>query len=45
MHYWGDNWFKKNGKDLNAAIEFIASNLHHYGRMQTSSKEKYGTVR
>jgi hypothetical protein len=41
MHYWGDEWFQKNGNDLNNAIDFIETYLrkHHIG---VCGKEKYG---
>ena len=44
MHYWGDEWFEKNGKDLYDAINFIEDYLrkHHIG---VCGKEKYGTYR
>jgi hypothetical protein len=44
MHYWGDEWFQKNGNDLNNAIDFIETYLtkHHIG---VCGKEKYGTYR
>lgn len=44
MHYWGDEWFKSNGKDLNNAINFIETYLrkHHIG---VCGKEKYGAYR
>ena len=41
MHYWGDDWFENNGKDLYAAIDFVENYLrkHHIG---ICGKEKYG---
>lgn len=44
MHCWGDEWFQKNGNDLNNAIDFIEENLHKYG-IGVCGKEKYGTYR
>lgn len=41
MHYWGDEWFKLNGKDLNDAINFIEKNLRKY-HIGVCGKEKYG---
>ena len=42
MHYWGDDWFENNGKDLYAAIDFVENYLrkHHIG---ICGKEKYGS--
>ena len=44
MHFWGDEWFKKNGDDLYNAIDFIEKYLrkHHIG---ICGKEKYGCYR
>lgn len=44
MHYWGDEWFQKNGEDLYNAIDFVERELkkHHIG---VCGKEKYGTYR
>ena len=44
MHYWGDEWFKKNGDDLYEAISYIENYLrkHHIG---VCGKEKFGTYR
>lgn len=44
MHCWGDKWFKKNGKDLYAAIDFIETRLRKHG-IGICGKEKYGTWR
>ena len=44
MHYWGDEWFQKNGKDLYDAIDFIEDNLHKYG-IGVCGKEKWGCYR
>ena len=44
MHYWGDDWFQKNGKDLYDAIDFIEDNLHKYG-IGVCGKEKWGCYR
>jgi hypothetical protein len=45
MHHWGDEWFKKNGNDLNEAIYFIMRNWKRFGRIGSHGKEKYGTFR
>lgn len=45
MHYWGDDWFEKNGNDLNNAIYSIMNIWVKYGRIGTHGKEKYGTFR
>lgn len=45
MHYWGDEWFEKNGGDLNAAINYCIDTWRKYGRIGTHGKEKYGTFR
>lgn len=45
MHYWGDDWFKKNGRDLDQAINFIIRNLKTYGRIGSRGKEKFGCFR
>lgn len=42
MHHWGDEWFEKNGRDLDSAIWFIMSFWQRYGRIGTHGKEKYG---
>ena len=44
MHYWGDEWFEKNGEDLYNAIDFVERELkkHNIG---VCGKEKYGTYR
>lgn len=44
MHYWGDEWFEKNGNDLNCAIDFIYKFIRKWGRLKYSNKEKYGTM-
>ena len=41
MHYWGDEWFKKNGNDLYDAIDFIEKYLHKH-HIGVCGKEKYG---
>lgn len=45
MHYWGDDWFKENGKDLDKAISYCIRIWRRYGRIGTFGKEKYGTFR
>ena len=44
MHYWGDEWFEKNGNDLYQAIDFIEKNLRKH-QIGVCGKEKYGTYR
>lgn len=44
MHFWGDEWFKKNGNDLNEAIDFCMY-IFKLARIGTHGKEKYGTFR
>ena len=44
MHYWGDEWFEKNGKDLYEAIDWIEKKLRK-NRIRVCGKEKYGTYR
>lgn len=45
-HYWGDEWFEKNGDDLYRAINYCTERWYKYGRIGTTfSKEKYGTFR
>lgn len=45
MHLWGDNWFRKNGRDLDDAISFILSVNRKWMGPIRSGKEKYGTFR
>ena len=45
MHYYGDNWFKKNGEDLFFAIDYCCKIWRKYGRIEVHGKEKYGTFR
>lgn len=46
MHVWGDEFFKKHGKDLNDAIDYCQTVWTRYGRIGSSgSKEKWGTFR
>ena len=45
MHYWGDEWFQKNGQDLNSAISEIEKTCRRYGGIKIFGKEKYGTYR
>lgn len=45
FHVWGDEWFKKNGNDLNQAIDYCCHVWTTYGRIGTHGKEKYGTFR
>ena len=44
MHYWGDEWFEKNGNDLYDAINYIEGYLHKH-HIGVCGKEKYGTYR
>lgn len=44
MHEWGDDWFEKNGNDLNKAIDRIQT-ICSRGRIGMWGKEKYGTFR
>jgi hypothetical protein len=44
MHFWGDEWFKKNGDDLCNAIDFIEKYLRKH-RIGICGKEKYGCYR
>ena len=44
MHYWGDEWFKKHGNSLYAAIEETDKALRKVG-IGCLTKEKYGTRR
>lgn len=41
MHQWGDEWDKKNGKDLNNAITYCMDTWKRYGRIGSHGKEKY----
>ena len=45
MHTWGDDWFKKNGKDLDDACEYLEKNCRRWARFGIHTKEKYGTLR
>lgn len=45
MHYWGDEWFKKNGNDLYESIDYCIRFWRKYGRIGSHGKEKYGTFR
>lgn len=45
MHVWGDDFFKENGKDLDAAIHYIMNTWLKFGRIGSHGKEKYGTFR
>lgn len=44
-HVWGDEWFEKNGADLDRAISYCCGIWRKYGRIGTHGKEKYGTFR
>lgn len=44
MHYWNDEWFEKNGKDLYEAIDWVEKELRK-NRIRVCGKEKYGTYR
>lgn len=45
IHYWGDDWFKKHGKDLNFVINYCMSFWKKHGRIGSHGKEKFGTFR
>jgi hypothetical protein len=45
MHYWGDEWFDKNGDDLNTAISYCMHTWKKYARIGSHGKEKFGTFR
>ena len=44
-HYWGDDWFKKNGNDLYSGINYISRILRKYGKIKYDNKEKFGVLR
>jgi hypothetical protein len=44
-HEWEDDWFEKNGDDLNRAINYCCTTWRKYGRIGNHGKEKYGTFR
>lgn len=44
-HYWHDDWFKKNGEDLNNAIYYCMDFWKRWGRIGSHGKEKYGRFR
>jgi hypothetical protein len=44
-HYWGDDWFKEHGEDLNDAISYCMDFWRRWGRIGSHGKEKYGTFR
>ena len=39
MHYWGDEWFKKNGKDLYEAIDWIEKKLRKNSTLSAMTDE------
>lgn len=43
-HVWGDDWFKKNGEDLGAAITLCATIWRKWGRISCHPKEKWGAL-
>lgn len=45
FHVWGDEWFQRNGDDLNRAIHQICRDWRRWGRLGCHGKEKYGTFR
>lgn len=45
MHEWGDEWFRKYGDQLDAAVSFFQRFLNRYARIPCITKEKYGTLR
>ena len=44
MHYWGDNWFKQYGKELDNAISELNKGMRKI-HVLCLGKEKYGTYR
>ena len=44
MHMWGDDWFKKHGKEFNEAIDWV-DNFWYKFKVPIYVKEKYGTMR
>lgn len=44
MHFWGDEWFKCHGNELNAAISELNNGLNKL-HVLCCGKEKYGTYR
>lgn len=45
MHEWGDDWFQKNGDELNDSIDYCCRVWRKYGRIGMHGKEKYGSFR
>lgn len=45
MHKWGDEWFEKNGANLDDAIYYVMETWTKYGRIGTHGKEKFGVFR
>lgn len=45
MHYWGDEWFIKNGDKLYEAIDYFENTVYRYARVASYGKEKFGTYR
>ncbi len=45
MHYWGDEWFQKNGDDFYEAIRILEERMKKWGHVHVCGKEKYGTYR
>lgn len=44
-HYWGDDWFLENGRDLADAERYIWNFVNKWAKCCLISKEKYGTLR
>lgn len=44
-HFWGDDWFKKNGKDFYKAVTKLEKGFYKYRVRLLDSKEKFGTYR
>lgn len=44
-HYWGDDWFEKNGNDLYAACNYLEKNCKRWARLGIYTKEKWGVMR
>ena len=45
MHYWGDDWFKKHGKEFYNAIGALEYRIRKWAFCGVYGKEKYGTYR
>lgn len=45
MHYWGDKWFQKYGKELYSAIDTLENRIRKWAKCRVYGKEKFGTYR